>query len=123
MPGLADVAFVGILVAVVSVPPALGWVARNSIYGFRVPATLRTDAVWYAINRRFGWELIVIGALLAVLSVSLEAAGFDTPAGRAVAASCMVGALLTTIVRGWRAANRMERERQGPPDGGQTQHP
>ena len=109
MPGLADVAFVGILVAVVSVPPALGWVRRNSIYGFRVPATLRTDAVWYAINRRFGWELIVMGSVIAVLSVSLEAAGFDTPACRSVATNCMVGTLLTTTVRGWRAANQMER--------------
>jgi hypothetical protein len=109
MPGLAEVAVIGVVIAVASVPPALGWIPRNRIYGFRVPATLRTDAVWYAINRRFGYELIGVGASLALLSISLEATGFDTPGGRAIAVSMMIATLLTTTVRGWRAANRMER--------------
>jgi uncharacterized membrane protein len=108
--GLAEVTFVGILLAVLSIPLALGWVPPNRLYGFRVPATLRTDAVWYAINRRFGREWIVIGAALAAAAASLEAAGFDTPAGRAVAVVTMFALLLTMTVRGWRAANRMERE-------------
>ena len=44
--GLAEVTAVGVLLAVLSIPPALGWVPRNRVYGFRVPATLRSDAVW-----------------------------------------------------------------------------
>ena len=107
--GLAEVTAVGVLLAVLSIPPALGWVPRNRVYGFRVPATLRSDAVWYSINRRFGLELIVIGTALAVMAASLDAAGLDTPAGRALAVVAMIASLLATTVRGWKAANRMER--------------
>lgn len=107
--GLAEVMWVGIVVAVLSIPPTLGWVPRNRMYGFRVPATLRSDVVWYSINRRFGRELIVIGTTLAVLAVSLDAAGLDTPAGRAAAVIAMIASLLATTARGWRAANRLER--------------
>ena len=107
--GLAEVTAVGIVLAVLSVPPTLGWVPRNRLYGFRVPATLRSDAVWYAINRRFGRELIVIGVALAAMAAWLDAAGLDTPAGRAIAGIAMIASLVTTTVRGWKAANRMER--------------
>ena len=110
--GLAEVGLVGILLAVLSIPPTLGWVPRNRLYGFRVPATLRSDTVWYSINRRFGCELIVIGIALAALAASLDAAGLDTPAGRAVAVVAMIASLLTTTVRGWRTANRVERTTQ-----------
>jgi hypothetical protein len=64
--------------------------------------------VWYSINRRFGCELIVIGLGLAAMATLLDIAGFDTPAGRAVAVAAMVASLLITTVRGWKAANRME---------------
>lgn len=74
----------------------------------RVPATLRSDAVWYAINRRFGLELIIVGVALAAMAAAMDAAGLDTPAGRAVAVVAMIASLLTTTVRGWKAANRME---------------
>ena len=107
--GLAEVSIFGIVLIVVSIPLALGWVPRNRLYGFRVPATLRTDAVWYAINRRFAREAIVVGAVLAVLAASLDAAGFDTRAARAIANVALLGSLLLMTVRGWRAANRMER--------------
>ena len=108
-PGLAEVMAVGIMLAVLSIPPTLGWVPRNRLYGFRVPATLRSDTVWYSINRRFGIEVMVVGIALAALAASLDAMGLDTPAGRAVAIIATLASLLTTTVRGWRAANRMER--------------
>ena len=106
--GLAEVSAVGILLAVLSVPPMLGWVPRNRLYGFRVPATLRSDAVWYAINRRFGLELIIVGVALVAMAAAMDAAGLDTPAGRAVTVAAMIASLLAITVRGWKAANRME---------------
>jgi hypothetical protein len=114
LPGLAEVALFGFLVALLSIPCAIGWVPRNRFFGFRVPATLRSDAVWYAINRRFGIELILIGTVLAGLAVSMEAAGLDSPNGRLIGAVAMFGSILTTTVRGWRAANRLERELGDP---------
>jgi SdpI/YhfL family protein len=112
MIGLAEVSFIGIVLAVLSIPLALGWVPRNRLYGFRVPTTLRTDRVWYAINRRFGREAIVVGAALALMAASLDAAGFDTKPGRILAGGAMFGSFLVMTVRGWRAANRMERGTQ-----------
>jgi len=46
---------------------------------------------------------------LAALAVLLDTAGLDTPTGRTIALIVTVPSLLTTTVRGWRAANRMER--------------
>ena len=108
---LAEITLVGIVLAVLSIPPTLGWVPRNRMYGFRVPATLRTDPVWYAFNRRFGWELIAIGACLAATGAAFDAAGLNTRLGLSIANVALVVSLLWTTVRGWRAANRMERGR------------
>ena len=113
--GLPEVMAVGVAIALLSIPPTLGWIPRNRLYGFRVPATLRSDAVWYAINRRFGIELIVVGIALGVLATSLDAAGLDTPAGRAIGVLAMVASLLATTVRGWKAANRLEQTLGAPP--------
>lgn len=40
--------------AVISVPLILRKVPRNTIYGFRIRATLEDDYVWYEVNAYFG---------------------------------------------------------------------
>ena len=101
----------GPLLLVLSVPLMLRWVPRNRLYGFRVAATLRDDAVWYEVNASAGRQSVMLGALmLGALMVALE---FVLPLSLRKGTLSTVGVvglvLITTI--GWRRANRLARER------------
>lgn len=51
-----------ILILLLAIPLARGRVRRNRLYGFRTPATLASDRVWYAANAAAGKYLVVGGA-------------------------------------------------------------
>ena len=81
--------------------------------GLRVPATFADTQVWYDANALAGRDLMAFGIALAVLSVVLQKV-VSTEAGyTAVCAGLLVVGALVTTVRGWRAANRLLRERRG----------
>lgn len=96
----------GPLLLVLAVPLMLRWVPRNRLYGFRVAATLRDDAVWYEVNASAGRQSVSLGALMValefVLPLSLRNATLSTVG--------VVGLMLITTI-GWRRANRLARER------------
>jgi uncharacterized membrane protein len=46
-------------------------VKPNWIYGFRTPATLKDEALWYDVNEKTGKDLVVIGNVLAVLAAAM----------------------------------------------------
>jgi hypothetical protein len=46
-------------------------VRPNRLYGYRVPATLRDERVWYEVNAGTGADLIGVGAVLALLAPAL----------------------------------------------------
>ncbi len=96
----------GPLLLVLAVPLMLRWVPRNRLYGFRVAATLRDDAVWYEVNASAGRQSVSLGALMValefVLPLSLRTATLSTVG--------VVGLMLITTI-GWRRANRLARER------------
>ncbi len=96
----------GPLLLVLAVPLMLRWVPRNRLYGFRVAATLRDDAVWYEVNASAGRHSVMLGTLMVafefVLPVSLRNGTLSTVG--------VVGLVLITTI-GWRRANRLARER------------
>jgi hypothetical protein len=96
----------GPLLLVLAVPLMLRWVPRNRLYGFRVAATLRDDAVWYEVNASAGRQSVMLGALMVtlefVLPLSLRNGTLSTVG--------VVGLVLITTI-GWRRANRLARER------------
>jgi hypothetical protein len=106
---LDNVAVIGFSVMLLSLPLAVGWVRRNGIYGFRVPATLRSDYVWYVVNRRMGWELVIYGAAVWLLAEGLSAFADPERVGRQTLWGVVAG-LIALAVRGWLMANRVERE-------------
>lgn len=61
----------GPLLLVLAVPLMLRWVPRNRLYGFRVAATLRDDAVWYEVNASAGRQSVSLGALMVALEFVL----------------------------------------------------
>jgi len=80
-------------------------VPRNRLYGFRVAATLRPDAVWYDVNPRSARHYLFLGAVM----VALE---FALPRSRRteiLSAVAVVGLAVATVVN-WRRANRLARQ-------------
>src|SRR5689334_4180151 len=96
----------GPIFIVLSIPLLFRWVPRNRVFGFRIAATLRSDAVWYEANARFARHTLLLGMVM----VALE---FLLPVSVRIIGLQVVGAIgLAAIVVGdWRMANRLARER------------
>ena len=72
---LISILICDIVFAVIAVPLILRKVPRNKIYGFRTPATLRDDRVWYEANACFGKAFLCSSAVSALLMVWLRFSG------------------------------------------------
>jgi len=107
---------VGLLLALLGWPLAARRVGPNPWYGLRVPATFADRQVWFDANAIAGRDLMVLGVLLFLMALILPRV-LRLPAaayGGVCAGLLGVGALAMTV-RGWRAANRLLRERRGSP--------
>jgi uncharacterized membrane protein len=60
---------IGILYIALGVPLALGKIPPNGGYGFRTPRTLSDPRIWYEANRISGYDIIIAGAAILVLSM------------------------------------------------------
>lgn len=63
--------FLGVLVAILCVPLALGRVPMNRFYGIRIPQSYQSDGDWYAINRHGGRQMLIYAALVAAAGVGV----------------------------------------------------
>jgi SdpI/YhfL family protein len=97
---------IGSILILTSIPLMLRWVPRNRFFGLRVPATLRSDSVWYDVNALCARHLFLLGVVLVVLEFVLPLS-MRIPLLRVVAT---VG-FVAIIVADWRMANRLERQR------------
>jgi SdpI/YhfL family protein len=99
----------GPVLLVASIPMMLGWIPPNRFYGFRIPATLGSKAVWYAVNARFGRHIFVLGLAMVLLE-------FVLPIAMRVPVLSAIGTagLFVIVVADWRTANRWRRERDVP---------
>lgn len=84
-----------VLWVLISVPLILKLIPPNGIYGFRIPATQASRAIWYPANAFMGWALSVAAVVSATLLVVLPEtvkrwglwAAFLAPMFGAIAAS------------------------------------
>lgn len=97
-------AAIGPALILLSIPLVFRWVPRNRLYGFRVPATLRNDAVWYDVNAHSGRHFLLLGLLMVGLEFVLPRASYGT----VLPAVAIPGLAIITIVN-WRRANRLAR--------------
>jgi hypothetical protein len=98
-------AALGPVLILVSIPLLLGWVPRNRLYGFRVAATLRHDAVWYDVNARSARHFLLLG----VAMVALEFALPGSLRTEILSTVAVVGLAVATVVN-WRRANQLARQ-------------
>lgn len=92
----------------------LGWplwrekIGPNPWYGFRTPATLADERVWYPVNRSTGGRLMLVG--LATLPVVLATwyFGLSTDVAALVNLIPIAIGLAALVVRGLRLARRLQ---------------
>lgn len=101
---------VGTLIALVAVPLALRKVRRNVVYGYRTPATLANDDLWFEANACFGRWLFV-GSLLGVcLAFAVEGyAGLSPESFLVVPVVAIGGPVVIAGVRTSLLVRRLER--------------
>ena len=97
----------GPVLLVLSVPLLFGWIPPNRHFGFRIPATLGSDAMWYAVNALFGRHMFVLGLGMVLLE-------FVLPIRARVPVLWTIGTVgaVGIVVADWRTANRWRRERE-----------
>ena len=102
----------GAVSVLVGLPLAYRRVPRNRWYGLRIPATFADEHVWYEANAVTGRDLIVVGIVLLLLALLLpRVSSGSTPAYAAIFAIVLALGSAVAILRGWRLANRLLRER------------
>ena len=113
MPQALILVLFGFLLVGVAIPLIKRRVKPNGFYGLRVPATFADEWVWYEANAKFGRDMIVYAAYVAVAGCALlfvpEADGSRWVL--IVGISIAVGAIIMAAI-GWRRANRLLRERR-----------
>ena len=103
---------VGLVSVVVGLPLARRSVRPNRWYGLRVPATFADEHVWYEANAVAGRDLMLLGAVLLLVALGLPRVAAIPRVAYAVTCTIVlvIGSMIS-MVRGWRLANRLLRER------------
>jgi hypothetical protein len=68
---LALYAIGGLVLAGLSVPLILHKIPPNGLYGFRIPSTIESPALWYKVNAYAGRRFLVVGLGTAVGTIIL----------------------------------------------------
>jgi uncharacterized membrane protein len=86
-----------VLLAAIAIPLMLRKVPRNFVYGFRTPATLSDDRIWYEANAYFGTRLVLASVVGALAIVTLSRASLSARAflNSSIAALVVPGLLAT----------------------------
>lgn len=101
----------GLLFVLIAIPLMLRKVPRNPLYGLRVPATWRSEWVWYEANAKSGRDLLIFGLIVAGSAVALHWLALPVDTYETVLALILIGGAVLTAAIGWRRANYLERMR------------
>ncbi len=105
--------FLGLLFIGLSVPLIQRRISPNRCYGVRVPATLADETVWYEVNARAGRELAWLGTIVVGVGAVLYLLRMPLWLELVLWFIVVEGGVVGIVVRSWRLANRLFKERRG----------
>ena len=99
----------GLLFIGLGLPLVRRRIPRNRWYGFRVRKTLASDAVWYRANEVAGRDMVVAGAIVAIVALaSMGLADSVDPATLALANVVVFAvAMIAATVHSFHAVKRL----------------
>src|SRR5689334_6410752 len=89
--------WLGILLAALAIPMALGRVPRNRWYGYRTRRTLADDRTWDLVNRVSGKGLVV-GGIVEALMALVWGRVFPDEASQKIANVVTMTVMLATVM-------------------------
>ncbi|MDE2127360.1 MAG: SdpI family protein [Armatimonadetes bacterium] len=101
----------GMLFMVASVPLIQGRIPRNRLYGFRVPKTMSSDAIWYAANAYSGKMFFLAGAVTTLAAIACSPILLFGSTGAGIYSGAwvliMLAALAVCLYRSFRYLGRL----------------
>jgi uncharacterized membrane-anchored protein YitT (DUF2179 family) len=102
--------FSSLLLVGLSIPMIKEKVEPNGIYGFRIPLTINHPEIWYPVNRRAGWCLLVIAILTFSAAILLPFVPKMTLDIYAIVITVIVfGGMMITLIAGVGYARQLAR--------------
>ena len=87
------------VLALLGIPQWVALVGPNRFYGVRAPATLGDEAVWYAVNKAAGRDLVFAGGAGLALSLVLPQLGVSGAAYSILMALVLAaGGILAAVI-------------------------
>ena len=93
--------------ALLGIPQWIAMVGPNRFYGVRTRATLGDEAVWYAVNRAAGRDLVFVGGAGLLLSLALPALGVSGTAYIALMTAVLAGGSALAVIIALARARRL----------------
>lgn len=76
-------------------------VRPNGFYGFRTPATLRNEALWYEVNARTGTDLYRVGVVTLILTAIYLVDLISLQTFAAAASACLTVGVFWSALHGF----------------------
>jgi len=93
----------GVLLALLSLPLIQGKIKPNPFYGFRVPRTLETPELWFAVNKYFARRQLIVALVEVAAAIGLYFWPNISIDGYALSAlGIFVAAFSIAFIQGWR---------------------
>ena len=93
--------------ALLGIPQWIAMVGPNRFYGVRTPATLGDEAVWYAVNRAAGRDLVFAGGAGLLLSLLLPELGVSGAAYTIVMTLALAGGVVLVAIIAFARVRRL----------------
>jgi uncharacterized membrane protein len=107
---LLALGFVGIIMMIVAIPLYRRKIKPNALYGLRIPATFRSDAVWYEANHLFARDLFTLGLFILLAALAATLTDVEADAFMPSMVGLMVVGVLVILAVNWRRAKRLLRD-------------
>ena len=111
--GLVTVLGCDVVLALIALPLMLRKVPRNFVYGFRTPATLGDDRIWYEANAHFGRRLVLACVVSAGAILALAGAGVSPRAFLNASIAALVVPVFIATVATFRFVGALKRGQAG----------
>lgn len=94
----------------------IGWplsrrkIGPNKLFGFRTPATIRDERIWYPVNESAGLNMMRLSTLFGVVTLSTYHLDLGVGPAAIVNSAVLVAGLLVMTVRGFVQIHQLKRQ-------------
>ena len=105
----------GLILALISLPLSYGKIKPNSLYGFRIPATLEDPDLWYPVNQYAAKRLLIVGLVMIAAAIGLYFwPGISVDEYAYAFLGIFLAAIIIVIIQSVRYLRRLQSKKTSP---------